>query len=363
MHVQVFSGFETFLTLRDGWRRLHDLDAQGHVFLSFEWLAAALETLGGRHAIVVAKPSAESGELLAAMALRAGVDPEAEVGRRLRLRPAGDQAADFGGFLCRPGEEARAAAALAEALRRLGVAQLDTGPCVQSDARLVPFLRQFLRHDHAVRQRVAQPNPDGIDNGVAPFLRLPASWEDYLSQWPRRNARQKMRRFLRKLDAGEGLSVTRATAATLERDLEAVDALWTENWGARKGERLPRLRRFIREGGAAFYRFGAGDVRVLWQGERPTAANLYYVDRAKGALHFAFGGRDRSVTTPPPGFLLHCATIRAAIAEGYRIYDFLKGNEAYKYDFGAVDRPMRRYIVEPSENDCAGERVHTVAGA
>ncbi len=49
---------------------------------------------------------------------------------------------------------------------------------------------------------------------------------------------------------------------------------------------------------------------------------------------------------PFPGLLLHGFAIRDAIAEGYRIYDFLRGNEAYKYSFGVEERRIRSMLVK-----------------
>ena len=41
-----------------------------------------------------------------------------------------------------------------------------------------------------------------------------------------------------------------------------------------------------------------------------------------------------------PGVVLTAAAIERAIALGRSEFDFLRGNEEYKYRFGAVDRPI-----------------------
>jgi CelD/BcsL family acetyltransferase involved in cellulose biosynthesis len=188
-----------------------------------------------------------------------------------------------------------------------------------------------------------------VDNTIAPFVRLPASWDEYLATRLGRNARQKARRFLNRLDAGGPLAVTHATPQTVERDTRILETLWTDNWGARKGDDLPKLRAFIRRGGPAFVGRGAGDIPILWHGDRPIAVHLLWLDPVRRTQSFAFGGRDRSVTSPPPGFLLHCYSIRRAIRERLEIYDFLRGDEDYKYVFGVEERRLSRFIIHPAE--------------
>ena len=56
-----------------------------------------------------------------------------------------------------------------------------------------------------------------------------------------------------------------------------------------------------------------------------------------------------AVPAPSPilrgvGIVLVALEIQQAIADGYRCYDFLRGNEPYKYDFGAVDTPLYRIL-------------------
>ena len=46
-----------------------------------------------------------------------------------------------------------------------------------------------------------------------------------------------------------------------------------------------------------------------------------------------------------PGILLVYSLIARALAAGVRRLDFLRGNESYKYDWGAVDEPIQRLLV------------------
>ena len=49
--------------------------------------------------------------------------------------------------------------------------------------------------------------------------------------------------------------------------------------------------------------------------------------------------RDLSV-----GLINHAYGIRASIAEGIKVFDFMRGNEPYKYHLGGRDRAIYRII-------------------
>jgi CelD/BcsL family acetyltransferase involved in cellulose biosynthesis len=46
--------------------------------------------------------------------------------------------------------------------------------------------------------------------------------------------------------------------------------------------------------------------------------------------------------------LLVASYVRAALAGGFRRMDFLRGDEPYKYDWGAHDEPIQRLLVRRS---------------
>jgi CelD/BcsL family acetyltransferase involved in cellulose biosynthesis len=48
-------------------------------------------------------------------------------------------------------------------------------------------------------------------------------------------------------------------------------------------------------------------------------------------------GEDAGLRRHSPGLLQHMYTMQRLTGEGIRIYDFLRGQERYKYDLGATD--------------------------
>src|SRR5262249_32676675 len=151
------------------------------------------------------------------------------------------------------------------------------------------------------------------------------------------NTRQKINRFLRKLESSSVYQITTTSAATQSRDVKILEQLWGNIWSERKGSDSERLITMY----GMIVRCGLEDeiehVCVLWHGEAPIGVLASFVDWEKSRLLFFVSGRDENFRDLLVGLVLHAWNIRWAIEHGLRTYDFLRGNEPYKYSLGAAD--------------------------
>ena len=158
------------------------------------------------------------------------------------------------------------------------------------------------------------------------------SWDDFLAS-KSSNFRQQARRRERKLAEQHELRFRLADdPARLDADLEVLFALHEERW-TEAGSGALRERR------AAFHRDFArvalerGWLR-LWLLEldgRPAAA--WYGLRFAGRELYYQAGRDPAFERQAVGFVLLVHTVREAMNDGMREYDFLRGGEGYKDRF------------------------------
>jgi CelD/BcsL family acetyltransferase involved in cellulose biosynthesis len=267
----------------------------------------------------------------------------------------GNYFADYTGFICRPEAEAEAIPALAAGVKQLNWTELKLDYFCASERRTALFLQQFdaQAFDIAESGRVDR---DNIDHTVAPFAPLPESWDAYLGGLSA-NMRQKIRRLLRQVDGSDALRVTHADASTIAHDLDILMRFWTEQWGERTGTHLAHALKQYRTMLRHAFDSGWLLLPVLWQGERPVAALTILVDSTKRAYHFFIAGRDRAFEGPQPGLTLHAHSIRHAIANGFGLYDFLRGNEPYKYSFGVEERRIRYITVSTKTGANLGGRL------
>ena len=83
-----------------------------------------------------------------------------------------------------------------------------------------------------------------------------------------------------------------------------------------------------------------GQLRMLWtefEG-RPIAAEYGF---AGGDVVFYYlGGFEPELADENPGWLALGSSLKLAIEQGFRVYDFLRGDESYKASWRAVARPL-----------------------
>ena len=201
---------------------------------------------------------------------------------------------------------------------------------------------------------------------VCPVVTIPdGTFEDYLDTLDKK-ARHEIRRKFRR--AGGSGEIVFAVAPEPLAELDVFIDLHQSKWGAdglfppTPGGDASRLflRRWFEESGPD------GPVRLLFLsvGGRRIAAGILVTDHDR--LMFYNAGSDPTALDLSPGVLLAGECIRLAAAEGKRKFDFLRGNEPYKYTWGAVDEPIQRLLVRrdgPSGEPAQGTAAAVEVGA
>ena len=289
------------------WGRL--AEEAGNVFATPEWLTLWRRHFGADRALRLYGAERE-GRLAALVPLELW-----RSGRPRTLRFLGRGPSDVMGPVCAPGDRETAAAAVEEALAGGGwdvlLAERLAGP-------------DLLPASLGAREIQREPSPVLRIDGM--------SWDDFLAS-KSSNFRQQVRRRERKL-AGEHELRFRLSddPARLDADLEVLFALHEERWA---GEGSGALR----EQRAAFHRDFArvalerGWLRLwlLELGGRPVAA--WYGLRFAGRELYYQAGRDPAFERQAVGFVLLVHSVREAMNDGMREYDFLRGGEGYKDRF------------------------------
>jgi tetratricopeptide (TPR) repeat protein len=187
-------------------------------------------------------------------------------------------------------------------------------------------------------------NAKGADNCICPFISLPNSWDQYLACLGS-NMRQKLRRLLRNVENNPALSITHANVGNIETSIETLIAFWTKKWSDQKGNRLEAMQGVMRAKMRHYFEIGVLYCPVLWRNESPVGIHANLIDSEKRVMHFFVGARDENSDDLQPGFTLHAYSIRHSMEMGLTRYDFLRGNEDYKYSFGSTDRRISNTII------------------
>ena len=176
-----------------------------------------------------------------------------------------------------------------------------------------------------------------------PVIALPGSWDAYLAALPGKD-RHELRRKLRRAEGGAPrIEVARSPAAVAAL-MDSFVALHRKSKVGKARFMDEAMERFFREAGTALAGAGWAALWLLWLEERPAAA-LFCLEHG-GAVSLYNSGFDPAARALSPGVVLIARTIEDAIARGFRRYDFLRGDEPYKYGFGAVPSDVLRLTLE-----------------
>ncbi len=181
----------------------------------------------------------------------------------------------------------------------------------------------------------------------AAYIRLPGSWEAYLTALSSQS-RYLVNRTLRDLDKWAGGDVSFHVARTpeaLRRGQEILLALHAERWGSE--DRPSGV--FESDPFRAFHErmmpwlLERGALELAWLSARgePIAVVYNFVWNDK-TYQYQSGRRITLPSSVRAGIAVHAYAIREAIERGRREYDFLGGGDRFKAQLSTAARPLLR---------------------
>jgi len=179
-----------------------------------------------------------------------------------------------------------------------------------------------------------------------PVLELPSSWEAYLeglSGKDRHELRRKMRKLERELP---GTSVrSHATRAGWDAALAEFLRLHRLSKVGKARFMDERMEEFFQDATRALA--GAGWARLWFLDWNGAAVASFLCLEYAGSVGLYNSGFDPVHAKLAPGIMLLAHVVRDAIERGVPVFDFLRGEESYKYSFGPEPRDLFRVRVRP----------------
>jgi CelD/BcsL family acetyltransferase involved in cellulose biosynthesis len=193
---------------------------------------------------------------------------------------------------------------------------------------------------------LALPVPPGCAEqgglqSASPILDLPAAGDDVLVALPARK-RRKLRMAQNRV-ARRGGEVRAVGTGEVDTFLDHLTRLHRARWTSRGEDGVlvdDPVRRF--HALALPELVWAGLARLFTLTIEGRVAGAYYGLQHGGRAYAYLGGFDPDFAFESPGTMLIGHAIAEAAAGGAAAFDFLRGQEPYKYEWGAVDRWSRR---------------------
>lgn len=325
LRAGLIDGLESLERLRPEWEELVATSACATPFQTYEWATAWWRHFGGSrkpHLIAIREGADLVG--LAPMAL-------SRFPWRV-LRAIGTGLSDYLHPLARDGYAGPVADAIRAHLGDL------------TDADYVDW--HCLRESEPLASGLLRARPQVAD--LCPVLRLPDTWDAYLQ-----TLGKSLRYEARRLDKGPYASGSARirTATTPGEARQALDSLFMLHAQRWKRRGLPgafsrrRVQRF--HGDYVALAVETGRLRLSVLEHDGAAIGAIYAMRCGNGTFFYQSGFDPEAKALSPGTVLVAATIRRAIEDGCAVFDFLRGEEAYKLRWRPQNVERNFRIVEP----------------
>ena len=332
-----------FTALAGEWNRLLQRSRANVFFLTYEWQTTWWEALGTGDLWIVAFRTPDTDELVGIAPLYLTERTSGfNAGKQVFTLVGCIEVSDYLDLIMAQGWEADVYAEFLTWLHSAeapawDVVDLCNLPEVSLTYTVLPPLAESAGHTVVVKQE-----------DVAPQFALPLHYETYLQEQVDKKQRHEIRRKQRRAEreAEIGFYIV-GKEQSLEAEVDDFVALQRASREDKAEFMTPPMRRFF--GAVARRMLDAGYLRLCFltiNGEK--AASLYAFEFDRKFLLYNSGYDPDAHAQLSPGWVILAYSIQYAIAAGCRVFDFMQGDEEYKYRFGSQDYKVMRVLITRS---------------
>jgi len=340
MEFKRVNSFEEIANLKEDWNHLVEESASHVPFLTYEYQQAWWQTRGGgewpEKSTLVLVTAFKEGQL-------AGVAPLFHA-NNIKGKPAlmfigAIEVSDFLDFIVHPADHAEFVPGLIEFLLKEDLPTwevLDLYNILGDSPSLNILETEARQRDWGYQQVELQPSP---------YVPLPDDFETYLAGIDKKQ-RHEIRRKLRNLEQSLTESALYITEdpALLIADVDAFINMMAQDPN-KKAFLTPLMREHLHHTARIAFEKGWLQLAFLTLDGQKAAVNMSFNFNQRIWLYnsgWEWDYRDYS-----PGWVLLAYLIQWATENGINEFDFMRGDEAYKYKFGGIDRHIYRATLKP----------------
>ncbi|HLC15869.1 MAG TPA: GNAT family N-acetyltransferase [Thermodesulfovibrionia bacterium] len=327
LQLAVIRNTNDFDSLKDKWNQLLEAIPQHTIFQTWLWQSLWWKHFGSGAELYVITACKDDGNLI-------GIAPLCLYQDARSLSTVafigGDDVTDYKDFIVLPGWEQDFFTALASYLTEHSHdewQQLYLSCVPGSSPTLNAISSVFDGCETEIRR-----------SEVCPVIDLPASWQGYLQRLDKKNRHELKRKLNKFTREARGAMVIAEERQSMQ---EAIASFVRVHKLSRIDKSL-----FMDQQKTAFF----SDIAKVFFDSHMLELPLLYINQAVAASLFCFiykdtvyiynSGFDPAYSKWSPGIVLIFLYIQKCIENGRNRVDFLRGNEAYKYSFGVLEKPL-----------------------
>jgi len=236
---------------------------------------------------------------------------------------------DYLDFIIVPGEEENFFSVLLDEFKQGGISSLNM-KSLRPDSMVLTWLVDIAR------ERGYKVSCQPVD--VTVELELPSTWEEYLAILVSKQ-RHEVRRKLRRLpEAGKASFHVIRGGAGIQKDMDTFIEMFTGSRSDKASFMTSQKESFFRTLADSLAEAGLLRLGVLELDNLPTAMIMYF--DYNECIYLYNSGYDPKYYYLSAGLLSKVLCIKESIERGKKKFDFLKGNETYKYHLGGKEVPL-----------------------
>jgi len=336
-----YNSFEALAQYQTDWKALLQKSAIHVPFLTFDYLQAWWQTRGGGE-------WPENSQLILVAAFQeeqlVGIAPlfhtENNLGRAALMFVGAIEVSDFLDFIVQPADSQCFISGIVDfLLTDTDIPEwecLDLSNILESSPTLEGLHAEAEQRNWAFQQTEIQPSP---------YIPLPSDFEAYLAGIDKKQ-RHEIRRKLRNIEQSgfKPQLVFTEDVGQLHTDVQAFIEMMAQDPGKRDFLTKP-MREHLHKTAQTAFENGWLQLSFLTLDGEKAAANMSFNFNHRLWLYnsgWVWQYRDHS-----PGWVLLAYLIRWATENGIQEFDFMRGDEPYKYKFGGQDRHIFRVTLTP----------------
>ncbi len=333
LELTIYRDEEGFHSLRDEWNGLVHRSISDTLFLTWEFQYTWWRCLGEGELFILACRDCES--LVGLIPLYVA---EIDGLRRVRL-VGGTEVADYLDLIAAPGYERNVVRRMLGWLASSEAPAWDVLEFVN-----VPEEGILCAHLAAAAPSFGWHTRSVLED-VCPIIPLPDTWEDYLAML-NKHQRHEIRRKIRRIERQAQVRwYIVDTSHDLTMEVDRFIALHELSRPDKEAFMTAEMKRFFQTLARATLETGWLQLSFI-EVNGESAASMLCFDYNDSILVYNSGYDPTKYAKLSPGIVLLSYCIRHAIHLGKRKFDFLQGDEEYKYRFGGQDTRVFRIVVQ-----------------